>query len=349
VAKLVAGLRVFICDRCVEVAARLMEGPPAESRLPQRKSGLLRALGEMMKRWSVVAVSGLAALGVGPVGARPPSTQPATVTAYVRPELLVSTDWLAAHLDDPPLRIVDLQRSTYGEGHIPGAVFLANEAIRDAASPPTFLPPAGAFERLMGSLGISNRTRVVAYDERGGIYAARLWWILNYFGHSNVALLDGGLVKWRAEGRALTKDPPAAAAATFTARPDPRWLATASDVVDAIGKPGIRIVDARTMGEIEGKDLRGIRRGGAIPSSIPVYWEDALDPVTKAFKPAADLARLYREKGVLPEHEVITYCQIGMRASHDLFVLRLLGYERLRNYYGAWEEWGNRDDLPIRR
>ena len=120
-----------------------------------------------------------------------------------------------------------------------------------------------------------------------------------------------------------------------------------TDVVAAIGKPGVKIVDARTTGEIEGRELRGARRGGIVPSAIPVYWEDALDPDTRAFKSAPALDRLYRNRGVLPEHDVIVYCQVGMRASFDLFMLHLLGYDKLKNYYGSWEEWGNREDLPI--
>ena len=268
--------------------------------------------------------------------------------AYARPQMLVETDWLAAHLNDPSVRIVDLRQAAQGyeAGHIPGAVYLANAAIRDTKMAPTFLPSKADFEKLMSSLGISNKTRVIAYDERGGIYAARLWWILNYYGHTNVALLNGGWIKWNLEKRAVSMDKPQPAAASFTAKPDSRWVATAQDVVAAIDKPGIKIVDARTQAEIEGKDLRGIKNGGYIPSSIPVYWEDALDPVTKAFKPADQLEKLFKDRGIAPSDEVITYCQVGMRASVDLFVLHLLGYNKLRNYYGAWEEWGNRDDLP---
>lgn len=266
--------------------------------------------------------------------------------SYARPALLVETDWLAAHAHDPGIRVVDMRVRGYDEGHVPGAVYLRNDDIRDPKSPPTFLPTKEAFEQLMARLGISNRTRVIVYDERGGIYAARLWWILHHFGHSDVALLNGGWIKWSKEGRPASAEAPRVAA-TFVARPDARWVATASDVVAAIGKPGVKIVDARTTAEIEGRELRGIRRGGFIPSSIPVYWEDALDPEWKTFKPAADLEKLYRDRGILPSDEVITYCQVGMRASHDLFVLHLLGYNSLRNYYGSWEEWGNRDDLPI--
>lgn len=267
---------------------------------------------------------------------------------YARPELLVSAEWLEAHLADPDVRIVDLRPRGYDEEHIPGAVHLANADIRDGHAPPTFLPSEATFEALMARLGISNDTRVIAYDERGGIYAARLWWILNYFGHANVALLDGGWRHWTASARTVSADVPAPEPGRFTARPDPRWVATADDVLAAVDAPGVKIVDARTADEIAGRDLRNIRRGGAIPSSIPVYWEDAFDPETHVFKRADELRRLYETRGIGPDDEVIAYCQVGMRASHDLFVLHLLGYDRLRNYYGAWEEWGNREDLPLK-
>jgi len=266
---------------------------------------------------------------------------------YAHPEQIVETDWLAAHLTDANVRVVDMRQSGYTEDHVPGAVYLSPVAIRDAKNPPTFLPSPSAFQEMMARLGISDSIRVVVYDERGGIYAARLWWILNYFGHSNVALVNGGWVKWTAEKRPTTADTPSVAAGTFAPRPQPRWIATASDVVGAINKPEIRIVDARTTGEIDGKDLRNIRRGGFIESSIPVYWEDLLDLPQRTFKSADEIRKIYESHGILPAHEVIAYCQVGMRASVDLFALHLIGYDKLRNYYGAWEEWGNRDDLPI--
>ena len=266
---------------------------------------------------------------------------------YAHPEQLVETDWVAAHAADANVRIVDMRQSGYAAGHVPGAVYLSPVAIRDANSPPTFLPTPAAFEAMMARLGISDSTRVVVYDERGGIYAARLWWILNYFGHSNVALMNGGWIKWTAEKRPAATDTPAPAAARFTARPQPKWLATASDVVGAIDKPGVKIIDARTAAEIEGRELRNIKRGGFVPSSIPVYWEDLLDPEKKTFRPAEELKKIYEDRGIVPTQEVIAYCQVGMRASVDLFALHLLGYDKLRNYYGAWEEWGNRDDLPM--
>jgi thiosulfate/3-mercaptopyruvate sulfurtransferase len=272
----------------------------------------------------------------------------ALAAVYAHPEQLVETDWVAAHHADAGVRIVDMRQNSQGP-RVPGAVALSPVAIRDATAAPTFLPTPAAFEAMMASLGIGDATRVIAYDERGGIYAARLWWILNYYGHPNAALMNGGWVKWTAEQRPTANEapPPTVSGARFVARANRTWLATATDVTGAIGKSGVKIVDARTVSEIEGKDLRNIRRGGFVPSSIPVYWEDLLDPQQRTFKSADELKQIYESRGILPKDEVIAYCQVGMRASVDLFALRLIGYDKLRNYYGAWEEWGNRDDLPI--
>ena len=271
--------------------------------------------------------------------------------SYAHPEQLVEPEWVAGHVFDNGIRIVDMRQAGYADGHVPSAVYVAPGSIRDPKNPPTFLPTPQAFADLMARLGIYDTTRVVVYDERGGIYAARLWWLLNYFGHSNVALMNGGWTKWTAEHRPVTvevrsfayRPPPDA----FTPKPAPRWIATAADVVASIGKANVRIVDARTPAEIEGTDLRGIRRGGFVPSSIAVYWEDLIDPQQKTFRSADEIQKLYQSRGILPPHEIIAYCQVGMRASVDLFALHLIGYDNLRNYYGAWEEWGNRDDLPI--
>jgi thiosulfate/3-mercaptopyruvate sulfurtransferase len=269
---------------------------------------------------------------------------------YARPELLVDTAWLAQHRNDPAIRIVDIRARGYADGHIPEAVFVDNNWIRNPKAPPTFLPTPQEFEALMSKLGISNDTRVIVYDERGGIYAARLWWILNYYGHANVALLDGGWVKWLAEERAVTAVTPTPAPASFKVKPGTVKVATADQVKAAINNPNVKLLDARTQAEIDGKDLRNIKRGGFIESSVPVYWEDTLDPATKAFKPAAEIAKLYRDKGITAKDEVTVYCQVGMRAAHDLFTLALIGHDltKLSNYYGAWEEWGNREDTPIK-
>ena len=269
---------------------------------------------------------------------------------YARPELLVDGAWLANHLTDANVRIVDLRPRGYADGHLPGAVWLDNNAIRIANRPPTFLPTPQEFEALMSGLGIGNNTRVIAYDERGGIYAARLWWILNHYGHANVALLDGGWTKWTLDRRPTNTATPARARASFTVKNGTVKVATAQDVLGAINKNGIKLVDARTQAEIDGKDLRNIKRGGFIESSVAVYWEDTLDPTTKTFKSATDIRTLYRDRGIQPSDDVITYCQVGMRAAHDLFTLALIGHDltKLRNYYGSWEEWGNRDDTPIK-
>ena len=269
---------------------------------------------------------------------------------YARPELLVDTAWLAQHVADANIRIVDMRARGYEDGHIPEAVFLDNNWIRNPKAPPTFLPTPQEFETLMARLGISNTTRVIAYDERGGIYATRLWWIMNHYGHSNVAVLNGGWVKWTAEQRATTTSTPTVTPAKFSVKPGTVRVATADQVKAAINNPRIKLIDARTQAEIEGKDLRNIKRGGFIESSIPVYWEDTLDPTTKAFKPAGEIAQLYRDKGITTNDDVLVYCQVGMRASHDLFTLALIGHDltKLSNYYGAWEEWGNREDTPIK-
>lgn len=271
--------------------------------------------------------------------------------SFARPDMLVTTDWLARHLDDRNVRVVAFatNRDLYAKGHIPGAVFLANDALRVRDNAPTFLPTAEAFAKAMGELGITNTTRVIAYDERGGLYAARLWYTMKIFGHDNVALLDGHLTKWSLEGRALSTAEPTVTPTTFKAgAANLAWVATAEQVVKAIDAAGSRILDARTQGEIEGRDLRNIKRGGNIPSSTPLYWEDLMDPKTKALRPPDELQALMASKGLKSSDEMIVYCQVGMRASYDVFVLHLLGFDKVRNYYGAWEEWGNRDDLPLR-
>src|SRR5919199_1150510 len=171
--------------------------------------------------------------------------------AYAHPEQLVDTDWVAAHASDANVRIVDMRQNGYAEGHVPGAVYLSPVAIRDARNPPTFLLSPQAFEAMMAKLGISDDTRVIAYDERGGIYAARLWWILNHYGHSSVALLNGGWVKWSADKLPVDTVVPAPSRTTFTVKPGTVKVATADDVRGAMNKPGVKLVDARTQGEIE--------------------------------------------------------------------------------------------------
>ena len=266
--------------------------------------------------------------------------------AYAHPEQLVDTAWLSAHLNDAQLRIVDVRRSGFEAGHIPRASWLDPESIRDTENPPTYLLSAERFEQTMARLGISDATRVVLYDDRGGLLASRVWWMLNAYGHSNVALLNGGWTVWTAEGRATTTASTPVPAATFTATLNKAWVATVEDVQAAIGTPGKRILDARTLAEMDGSDTRLSSRGGIIPSARAVYWEDLLDPIRKTFKSADELQAIFDRADVHLSDDVIAYCWVGHRSAVDLFALRLVGYERLRNYLGSWEEWSRRMDLP---
>jgi thiosulfate/3-mercaptopyruvate sulfurtransferase len=265
---------------------------------------------------------------------------------YAHPEQLVSTEWIAAHSRDANVRVLDLRRSGFEAGHIPDALWLDPESIRDPKNAPTFMLSPDAFGQAIGRLGISRRTRVVLYDDRGGLLAARLWWMLNAYGHANVSLVDGGWVKWTAEKRSVSTATPAVRPAAFPAVLQRQWLATADEVAAAMGKPGHRIIDARTIAEMNGSDTRLSSRGGVIRSAVPVYWEDLLDPVKKTFKPAGELREIYERRGIEPADEVIAYCWVGHRSAVDLFALHLIGHKRLRNYLGSWEEWSRRMDLP---
>jgi len=270
----------------------------------------------------------------------------AAALTYAHPEQLVDTAWVAAHARDANVRVLDVRRSGFEDGHIPDALWLDPESIRDTANKPGFMLAPAAFEAAMGKLGISNGTRVVLYDDRGGLLASRVWWMLNAYGHPNVALVNGGWVAWTAEHRPSVKTTTPVAVGRFTATLQPQWLATLDDVKESIGKAGTRILDARTVAEMDGTDTRLSSRGGVIPSAESVYWEDLLDPVTKTFKSADDLRAVYAAHGIKPTDTVIAYCWVGHRSAVDLFALHLLGYDHLRNYLGSWEEWSTRTDLP---
>ena len=250
-------------------------------------------------------------------------------------------------LSDPTIRIVDTRNTGYEESHIPGAVPLDISTSRDASNPPTFLPSLEAFIEVIEAIGIGNDTRVIFYDDRGGVYGTRPWLVLRALGYTQAAILDGGWDAWMREGRPTTSEVTEVARARFEPRPDDAWIVTAEDVRDAIDRPGTRIVDTRTVDELEGRDLRGAKRGGIVPSAIAIYWEETLDSELKTFKPAHELRALFASHGLDPEDEIITYCEGGGRSAHELFVLHLVGYDRVRLYVGSWDEWGNRDDLPL--
>jgi thiosulfate/3-mercaptopyruvate sulfurtransferase len=247
----------------------------------------------------------------------------------------------------PALRILDLRPAElFAGGHVPGAhhVDLFGVSLID-----TDPAPLSAFmwmiEHVLASRGIDGSTPVVVYDDQSGIRAARAFWFLEYFGHEDVRILDGGFAAWTRAGFPVTPEaaPPQPSSWTGTRRQD--VLATWREVRNAIGEAGTVILDARSDGEYCGATVRAAR-GGAIPGAVHIEWTRNLD-ADGAFKPADELRRLYGSAGVTPDREVITYCQGGYRAAHAYVALRLLGYPRVRNYIGSWKEWGDRTDLPV--
>lgn len=273
-----------------------------------------------------------------------------------REDFLVDTEWLAARLTDPAIRIVDIRgvirpveapkpwylesREEYAGDHIPGAVFvgwLTDIVDPDAPVKMTVAPPQ-RFAALMGSLGIGDEHMVVAYDDDGNHIAARLWWVLSYYGHPAVRLLDGGYPKWLAEGRPLTAEMPRHPPATFTPRVRPEWRVARDEVRRAIGNPAVRIVDCRGPRDFRGEVGRGERKG-RIPGAVNVPIKSFWDGPYKTWKSEADLRAVHEAAGVTPDRRVITYCNAGVSASVGLLALKLLGYPSAANYAGSWYDW----------
>jgi thiosulfate/3-mercaptopyruvate sulfurtransferase len=273
--------------------------------------------------------------------------------------VLAETDWLAAHLDDHDLRVADCRFSfeydasrDYHAGHIPGAVYVRLQ--QDLASPngPVHfaIPPPEQFAASMERLGIGDQTVVVAYDDQGGHFASRFWLCMTFYGHDRFHILNGGLTKWLAEGRPVVTAAPPARPATFTpniARPELR--VTAEEVQRAIGAPNTVLLDVRRDAEYRGEEVRA-KRGGRIPGAVHALWQDNLNwDGDRTFKSVDSLRDRYRRLGVTPDREIITYCQGGVRAAHSAFSLLLAGFPNVRVYDGSWDDWGNREDLPIER
>jgi thiosulfate/3-mercaptopyruvate sulfurtransferase len=263
-------------------------------------------------------------------------------------DILVDTQWLASHVGDPNLRIVDCDLpDAYGRAHIPGAVNPADHYYKDPQDKRFVAEPA-RFAEMMAALGIGNDTLVVGYDTAGLRLAARLWWALNYYGHNQVRILNGGWGQWLAEGRPITMAKPKIGQTSFTPRgPDESLRASAEDVMAALAKPGTVVLDVRSKAEWQGQDARGNKRAGHMPGAVFREWTASMTEDQQCFKPADELRTELEQLGVTPDKEVITVCQAGIRAAHSLVTLKLLGYEKVRNYDGSFADWANRDDTPL--
>ena len=266
---------------------------------------------------------------------------------YTRETLLTTASELQRKLNAENLCIIDVRPAEdYANGHIPGATHfdLFGLSLIDTSD-----APLKAFmfmiHHVLELRGVSESKEVVFYEDNSGMRAARGLWFLEYYGHPNVKMLDGGFRAWKAAGAPVTSDatPPKTAPFKIAERRD--VLATTDDVLRSLGQKQIAILDTRSAGEYRGTHVRAAR-GGAIPGAIHIEWTDNIAPDGK-FKSNADLKIMYEKAGITPDKEVVSYCQGGYRAAHSYVALRLLGFPKVRNYLGSWKEWGDRADLPI--
>jgi thiosulfate/3-mercaptopyruvate sulfurtransferase len=264
--------------------------------------------------------------------------------AATRPDMLVSTDWLAKHLTDSKVVVLHVSgnRTAYDAGHLPGARFvpLSDLAItRDGI--PNELPPVADLKKVLEAAGVSDDTRVIFYSDTSVLPATRAFFTLDYLGHGEqAALLDGGLEKWRGEGRTLTKDAPAAVQGHFTPRPKPE-LVVQMDDVKKIGKPEV-LLDVRPAADFSGE------KGSHIPGAVNAYWmENQASRENQTLKPEPELRKLYESLGITPNHPVVTYCNSGMQATQSWFTLKYLGYD-VKLYDGSMSEW-NAKGAPVEK
>lgn len=279
---------------------------------------------------------------------------------YAHPEALVSAEWLAAHLSDPDVRVLDSSykqpgitptaRADYEAGHIPGAVFFdIDDVAEPGTSLPHIIPSAERFAAKMEERGIGNDDRVVVYDSVGLSSAGRAWWMLRLFGHGNVALLDGGLAKWRADGRPLETAAAPIPARRFIARFDPALVRDKRALLADLGHSREQVVDARAAGRFEGtaEETWPGRRRGHIPNSRSVPFDRVTDPNTRQLKSAAELRALFEEAGVSLDRPIVASCGSGVTACALAFALHLIGHPGAAVYDGSWSEWGLPGDTPI--
>jgi thiosulfate/3-mercaptopyruvate sulfurtransferase len=276
------------------------------------------------------------------------------------PDGVVSTSWLALHLDDPQVRIVDSTwylpnagrdgRADYEAGHIPGAVFWDLDAIADPADPlPHMLPSADGFKRHMEALGIGDDSFVVAYDQLGIATSGRPWWMLRYFGHDKVAVLDGGMVRWKAEARPVATGVPAPRAASFTPRPRAALVRTLDQMRANLSFHAEQVFDARSAGRFSGTmpEPRPNCRPGHIPGAFNLPIDRLVDPDRKTMKSIGHLEGLVVAAGIDLDRPVTTSCGSGVTASTLALGLYLLGRKDVAVYDGSWSEWGSRTDTPV--
>ena len=279
---------------------------------------------------------------------------------YAHPEALVGTDWLAAHLSDPHVRVVDgsfklpgitpTAREDYDRAHIPGAVFFdIDDICEPGTSLPHMIPTPELFAQKVGALGIGDDDRVVVYDSAGLSSAGRAWWMLRMFGHHDVAVLDGGLPKWRAEGRPLDAALPTRQPRRFTARFDPSLVRDKRALIENLATRREQVIDARAAGRFDGTapEPRAGMRSGHIPGSRNVPYELVTDPQTRQLKSAGELAGLFRDAGVALNRPVVTSCGSGVTACALAFALHLIGHPGAAVYDGSWSEWGLPGDTPV--
>jgi thiosulfate/3-mercaptopyruvate sulfurtransferase len=279
---------------------------------------------------------------------------------YAHPEALVATEWLAAHLDDPQVRVVDASftlpgvtptaRENYDRGHIPGAVFFdIDDIAAPGASLPHMIPSADLFAQKIGALGIGGDDKVVVYDSAGLSSAGRAWWMLRMFGHRDAALLDGGLPKWKAEGRPLDTAIPMPAPRRFAARFDPSLVRDRADLLANLSSRREQVVDARAAGRFDGAapEVRPGLRSGHIPGSRNLPYDQMTNPTTRQMKSAEALTALFRDAGVALNRPVVTSCGSGVTACALAFALHLIGHPGAAVYDGSWSEWGLPGDTPV--